>query len=111
MNFSRNLDHEKKIKIKNLLCYPIKNSDDKTFAIIELINKHDGVFNNEDEELLSLIVTHISTLLSQNIENEIFQLKNSKLMTLMKVFFLSIFFFKEIKSLALISLVAIKLRN
>jgi len=87
LNFSRNLDNEKNLKIKTILCYPLKNSEEKTIAVIELINKHEGLFTNEDEEFLALITNQISRLLSQSIENERIHLKYNRILLLMEVFY------------------------
>lgn len=83
--FSRNLDNEKNLKIKNILCYPIKNKDEKFFAVIELVNKHEGTFSNEDEDFLNLISSQISVLISQFIESERLALKLTKVTTLINV--------------------------
>lgn len=73
MKFFRNLDGEKKMNMKTVLSYPIKNQEEKTFAVLELINKYEGRFTNEDEELLALISYQISNILHLFLEYENFQ--------------------------------------
>jgi len=85
LNFSRNLDNEKNIKIKNMLCYPIKNMEEKIFAVIELVNKHEGIFGNEDEDFLNLITNQIGSLILQFMESERSSLKFTKITTLINV--------------------------
>lgn len=84
-NFSRNLDKEKNFLIKNVLCYPMKTADDKVFGVIELVNKHEGGFANEDEDFLNLISSQITVLLMQYIEGEKNGLRFNKLGALIKV--------------------------
>ena len=85
LSFSRNLDNEKNIKIKNMLCYPIKNKEEKFFAVIELVNKHEGTFTNEDEDFLNLIASQLSTLITYFIESERLAIKFTKVTTLINV--------------------------
>lgn len=84
-NFFRNVHNEKNLKIKNVLSYPIKNQEEKTFAVLELINKHDGRFTNEDEEFLALLSIQISNILQHFLEDEHMTQKYSHAQEFLKV--------------------------
>ena len=63
--FNKEVDNKKgrPIKIKNILCAPIKTGNGKIIGVIQLLNKKDGLFNEDDLDLLEAITTQASTAL------------------------------------------------
>ncbi|MCA9072701.1 MAG: GAF domain-containing protein, partial [Planctomycetaceae bacterium] len=51
--FNKEVDQRTGYRTKSVLCMPLRNKDGKTIGVTQIINKHGGPFNKEDEELLS----------------------------------------------------------
>jgi signal transduction histidine kinase/CRP-like cAMP-binding protein len=58
--FNPEVDRKTGYRTKTMLCQPIKDKNDKIVGVFQLINKKDGVFTKEDEEMLSALSIHAS---------------------------------------------------
>ena len=59
--FNRDIDQKNGYRTKSVLCYPIQNSRDEVIAVIQIINKHDGLrFNALDEELIAAFCAQLA---------------------------------------------------
>ena len=66
--FNRDIDLRSGYRTRSVLCFPIVNSRDEVIAVIQLINKADGLpFNRADEELLAAFCAQLAV----SIENAI----------------------------------------
>ena len=92
--FNKEVDKETGFKTKNLLVYPItrsclrrsKNqSDNRVFAVIEAINKEEGIFTAEDECILALLGKQAGVLLSNSYFYQQLQYESNKTATLLEV--------------------------
>ena len=53
--FNKNVDKETGYKTKTILCMPIKNIEQETIGVFQVLNKITGYFTEEDEDLLVTI--------------------------------------------------------
>lgn len=53
--FNKNIDKETGYKTKTILCMPIKNINQETIGVFQVLNKITGYFTEEDEDLLVTI--------------------------------------------------------
>lgn len=53
--FNKNIDKETGYKTKTILCMPIKNINQETIGVFQVLNKLTGYFSEEDEDLLVTI--------------------------------------------------------
>lgn len=53
--FNKNIDKETGYKTKTILCMPIKNINQETIGVFQVLNKMTGCFTEEDEDLLVTI--------------------------------------------------------
>ncbi len=53
--FNPEIDKQTGYKTKTILCMPIKNHNQEIIGAFQVLNKFDGVFNDDDEELLVAI--------------------------------------------------------
>ncbi|KAJ9448750.1 Histidine kinase 4 [Diplonema papillatum] len=92
--FNKEIDKETGYRTRNLLVYPIVrsalkrnrgSSDNKVFAVIEAINKLEGVFTYEDECILSLVGKQAGVLLSNSYFHQQLQNESNKTATLLEV--------------------------
>jgi len=51
--FNKEVDQRTGYRTKSVLCMPLRNKDGKTIGVTQIINKHGGRFNKDDEEMLS----------------------------------------------------------
>ena len=51
--FNKEVDQRTGYRTKSVLCMPLRNKDGKTIGVTQIINKHGGPFNQQDEEMLS----------------------------------------------------------
>ena len=59
--FNREIDIKNGYRTKSVLCYPIQNSRDEVIAVIQLINKANGLkFNALDEELVAAFCAQLA---------------------------------------------------
>src|SRR3990172_6326922 len=56
--FDRDFDQRFGYRTKALLCLPIKDRDDKTVGVLQLLNKRDGNFDAEDVDFLQSLSVH-----------------------------------------------------
>jgi putative ABC transport system ATP-binding protein len=61
--FDRSVDLETGYNTTSVLCSPISNSTGEVFGVIELLNKHSGVFVGEDERQLADFSQSIAPIL------------------------------------------------
>jgi hypothetical protein len=78
--FYRGIDLITGYKTNNLLVAPLKDNDEITFGVIVCLNKINGLFTEDDEEILGLFSNHVSKILKKqktidNNENYISNLK------------------------------------
>lgn len=45
---------------KTMLCMPMRNREEKTIGVFQIINKNSGVFDREDEQFLSAFSDHVA---------------------------------------------------
>ena len=68
--FNKDVDLRTNYKTKSILCYPLKDNDEKCFGVIEAINKFNSPFNDDDEELLKLLSHQASTIFKNQFYND-----------------------------------------
>ena len=56
--FNPNIDKETGYKTKNMLCMPIKNYNQETIGVFQVLNKFDDYFTPDDEDLLIAIASN-----------------------------------------------------
>ena len=71
--FNREVDAHTGYRTRTLLCIPIYNREGRALGVIQLLNKRDGVFNNEDEVFLKTFGNHASVFI------EMAQLQKAKI--------------------------------
>ena len=54
--FNKDIDKETGYRTKTILCMPIKNINQETIGVFQVLNKMTGYFTEEDEDLLVKIV-------------------------------------------------------
>ncbi len=65
--FNKSMDEKSGFRTRQILCVPLKNHIEETIAVIQLINKKEGGFNEDDLNL----VNRLSSLVAVFIENSI----------------------------------------
>ncbi|GAB4151334.1 MAG: sigma-54-dependent Fis family transcriptional regulator [Planctomycetaceae bacterium] len=63
--FNKQVDQESGYVTRNLLCWPMRDSQGELIGAFEVINKHDGQFTTEDEESLEQL-SHQAAIAIQN---------------------------------------------
>ena len=61
--FNKEVDSHTGYHTKSVLCMPLYNREGSRFGIIQLLNKKDGVFTNEDETFLQTFGNHASVFI------------------------------------------------
>jgi len=61
--FNREVDGQTGYHTRSLLCMPVYNRSGGTLGVIQLLNKREGVFANEDEAFLRTFGTHASVFI------------------------------------------------
>ncbi len=75
-HFNPEVDNLTGYKTKNMLCMPMRNKKGEIIGVLQLLNKLDGSFNNEDEIIIEALSLHASIALdnarlhSAIVENE-----------------------------------------
>lgn len=63
--FNRAIDKTTGYVTKSVLCAPVKDRDGNVIAVVQIVNKLNGVFDESDEKLCHLICQHISIFMKQ----------------------------------------------
>lgn len=53
---SQAVDRESGYRTRSMLCMPVRGTDGTVVGVIQLINKADGPFTGEDEDIMSRLV-------------------------------------------------------
>ena len=77
--FSRKVDEASGYKTRNLMCVPLIGSDRQTLGVFEVINKLDGSFTADDEELLCDLAAQVAVALQNTRERESLLRSNKQL--------------------------------
>ncbi len=64
--FNPNIDRQSGFYTKTILCAPVRNKNDEIIGIIQAINKKDGAFDREDEDLIHAIAAQIAIALENS---------------------------------------------
>ncbi|MBN1412972.1 MAG: SpoIIE family protein phosphatase [Spirochaetales bacterium] len=56
--FNADIDSRTGYKTRTLLCAPIRSFEGRIIGVVEVLNKHEGVFTDYDEYLLELFAAH-----------------------------------------------------
>lgn len=54
--FNQEIDRKSGYRTRTILCMPLQGADGKVVGVIQLINKRFGVFDHEDEEIMSVFL-------------------------------------------------------
>ena len=75
-SFNPSIDRKTNYVTKSLICLPIKNANDRALGILQVLNKSEGRFTKEDEEILDIFACNAAVV----IENAAFidELEESK---------------------------------
>jgi transcriptional regulator with GAF, ATPase, and Fis domain len=68
--FDKSVDEASGYVTRNLLCYPMRDSDGELIGAFEVINKNAGVFTREDEESLSQLAQQAAIAILNTRERE-----------------------------------------
>lgn len=58
--FNHKVDHSTGYRTQSVLCGPVVNMEGELIGVIEVINKHDGVFNEQDEAFFRVFSNQIA---------------------------------------------------
>ena len=61
--FNRSIDEQTGFVTKSILCAPVRTAKDEVIGVIQVLNKNDGEFNQEDLKLLEAMTTEASVAL------------------------------------------------
>ena len=61
--FHRDIDQETGYRTKSILCIPVRNWDNKLIGVTEVLNKHEGDFDLEDQAFLEALTSHAAAAL------------------------------------------------
>mmetsp|Transcript_131799 Transcript_131799/g.299684 ORF Transcript_131799/g.299684 Transcript_131799/m.299684 type:complete len:165 (-) Transcript_131799:200-694(-) len=64
--FNQEVDKKEGYKTNSILCLPIKDENNVTSGVIQVINKLDGPFLPEDEDIMGLFLTIAAPLLNNS---------------------------------------------
>lgn len=64
--FSSELDEELGFKTKSIICVPIKDSEHGVVGVLQVLNKVDDVFLEEDEQILETLMTIAGSILAKD---------------------------------------------
>lgn len=71
--FNKEVDDRTGYRTRSLFCAPVYNRDGKRLGVIQLLNKKEGVFTEEDESFIHVFVNHASIFI------EITQLQKARI--------------------------------
>lgn len=57
-SFNPSIDKKTGLITKSLICLPLKNVDDKAIGVLQVLNKTEGVFTEEDEGILEIFASN-----------------------------------------------------
>ncbi len=63
LRFNPSFDRTTKYFTRSMLCVPVKNKEEKTIGVIQLLNKRKGVFTDEDEKNMKAFTVQVSIAL------------------------------------------------
>lgn len=66
--FNREIDKKTNYKTKTLLCIPLKDEFGACFGVIQAINKKNGLFSSDDEELMEIFANQASSILKNSMK-------------------------------------------
>ena len=58
--FDRDFDARTGYRTKTILCMPMRNKEQKTIGVFQLLNKHGGTFTTDDENFIDALSVHSS---------------------------------------------------
>ncbi len=61
--FNRSIDEQTGFVTKSILCAPVKTEKNEVIGVVQVLNKNDGEFNQEDLQLLEAMTTQASVAL------------------------------------------------
>ncbi len=64
--FQRSFDHRSGFETKTMLCQPVENGDKEVIGVVQVLNRKDGAFTEEDEYLLAAICGQVSIALENS---------------------------------------------
>ncbi len=59
--FNSEFDKQNDFKTKNMLCQAVVSSDGRRIGVVQVLNKHDGLFTEKDEQLLSAFISQAAS--------------------------------------------------
>jgi GAF domain-containing protein len=65
--FNTEVDLKTGYKTKTLLCAPLKSTSGEIIGVIQGINKKNGLFNSDDEEIMEIFATQASLILNNSV--------------------------------------------
>ena len=68
--FNQEVDRKTGYVTHTILCMPMKNREGKILGVIQVLNKHEGVFSAGDEELLQAFAAQSATAVQNALLNE-----------------------------------------
>lgn len=75
--FNKEIDKKTGYRTKTILCMPVKETDGKILGVIQVLNKKDGIFTDEDEQLLSSFAVQASIAIKNaSLFEEVVNIKN-----------------------------------
>lgn len=63
LRFNPSFDRQTGYFTRSMLCVPVKNKEEKTIGVIQLLNKRKGVFTDEDEKNMKAFTVQVSIAL------------------------------------------------
>jgi len=73
--FNQEIDRKSGYRTRTILCMPLLGSDGKVVGVIQLINKRFGVFDHEDEEIMTVFLNIAGPIIENS---QLFQASASK---------------------------------
>lgn len=61
--FNPDVDRQSGYRTKTILCMPMKNRDGKIIGVFQLLNKNNGIFTAEDEQIIAAFSVHAAIAL------------------------------------------------
>lgn len=77
--FNREFDKKLNFRTRTILCMPLKDSNGKTFGVIQSINKKNGLFTPDDEEIMEIFSAQASIILTNSMNWDEVHLHSSRM--------------------------------
>jgi len=90
--FNREIDKQTNYYTKTILSVPIKDINGKVAGVMQAINKVNGLFTADDEGLLTILANQAGLILRNSLMYDKLVINQYKLLKLVNVIFLKIFF-------------------